>query len=475
MIQENLFNALFQAMQENKLVFFLGSGFSKECGFPDWRELAEPIAKKLGLNLSDETDYSLIFQYYQDKYKNRNKLNRLLKDTFSSFTVDSQNHNLLVDLSSYGVNEFWTTNYDKSIEYAFQKKEKKIDVKTKNADLSVLLSDSDCTLYKMHGDLCAPEDCVLTKDDYENYEETHEPFINILRHALVEKTILFIGYSMHDPDFQSIVSTVRKYFKNNFSTHYWITRKEETTENLNKQKLFENNLQNYGIQTIELSEFSEITELLKNLILKNKMQTVFISGASVNHNNELDNDRRNFIAELSKRVIEQKLKIINGYGLNVGSSVVEGAYSEIYKNSAFVDSSKYIKIYPFYQTQRNSAERKIFMTKYRTEMIGQTGVAIFVFGTKLDADNKKILSNGMQEEFDIAYKNNDFLIPVGSTGGKSEELWKTVSSNLDLYGYDTDELKELFNKLNDISYDEKSRDDLLDVIFRIIKLKREEK
>lgn len=472
MNKEDVFDALFRAMQENKLVFFLGSGFSKECGFPNWKELAEPIAKELGLNLSDETDYSLIFQYYQDKYKNRNKLNRLLKDTFYSFSEDLQNHNLLADLSLYGINEFWTTNYDKSIEYTFSKKGKKIDVKTKNADLSVILSDSDCTLYKMHGDLCAPEDCVLTKDDYENYEETHEPFINILRHTLVEKTIIFIGYSMHDPDFQSIVSTVRKYFKNNFSTHYWITRKEETTENLNKQRLFENNLQNYGIQTIELSEFSEITELLKNLILKNKMQTVFISGAFADKDNV---EKKTFISELSKRVIEQKLKIINGYGLGVGSSVVEGSYSEIYKNSAFVDSSKYIKIYPFFQSPKNTEKRKSFMTKYRTEMISQIGVAIFVFGTKLDADNKEILSNGMQEEFDIAYKNNDFLIPVGSTGGMSVELWKTVSSNLDPCGYDTDELKELFNKLNDISYDEKSRDDLLDVIFRIIELKREEK
>ena len=78
----------------------------------------------------------------------------------------------------------------------------------------------------MHGDLSNPNNCVLTKDDYERYFTTHEPFVDILKHTLIEKTILFVGYSLNDPDFQSVLSGIRKYYTNNASTHYWITKQE---------------------------------------------------------------------------------------------------------------------------------------------------------------------------------------------------------------------------------------------------------
>lgn len=40
------FNSILQALEEERLVPFIGSGFSKECNFPDWKELVEPIAKE---------------------------------------------------------------------------------------------------------------------------------------------------------------------------------------------------------------------------------------------------------------------------------------------------------------------------------------------------------------------------------------------------------------------------------------------
>ena len=217
------FNSILQALEEERLVPFIGSGFSKECNFPDWKELVEPIAKELKIPLVDNTDYSIVFQYYQDKYSNRNKLNSLIADKLNSFSPDLQNHKLLADLP---VSEIWTTNYDKSIETYFNNSGRKICVKKSVADLSTSLKNVDCTLYKMHGDLCNPNECVLTKDDYERYFDTHEPFINILKHTLIEKTVLFIGYSLNDPDFQSVLSGIRKYYTNNFSTHYWVIKKE---------------------------------------------------------------------------------------------------------------------------------------------------------------------------------------------------------------------------------------------------------
>lgn len=120
------FNSILQALEEERLVPFIGSGFSKECNFPDWKELVEPIAKELKIPLVDNTDYSIVFQYYQDKYNNRNKLNSLIADKLNSFSPDLQNHKLLADLP---VSEIWTTNYDKSIETYFNNSGRKICVK----------------------------------------------------------------------------------------------------------------------------------------------------------------------------------------------------------------------------------------------------------------------------------------------------------------------------------------------------------
>lgn len=460
------FNSILQALEEERLVPFIGSGFSKECNFPDWKELAEPIARELKIPLVDNIDYSLVFQYYQDKYNNRNKLNSLIADEFNSFSPDLQNHKLLADLP---VSEIWTTNYDKSIETYFINSGRKISVKKSVADLSISLTNVDCTLYKMHGDLCNPNECVLTKDDYERYFDTHEPFINILKHTLIEKTVLFIGYSLNDPDFQSVLSGIRKYYTNNFSTHYWVLKKEYDPIKRNTQELFEKNLLNYGVETIEIDDYSEITKLLNDLLKQSKKRNVFISGASIDSKDENENkNRRDFIRSLTLELIKRDYNIFNGFGLNVGASVIEGAYSEIYSKSLYNDSRERIKIYPFWQQTNETydSKRKAFQTKYRNEMLHQVGVAIFIYGTK-DDTGKTVLSSGMKEEFEIAKNKGIFLIPVYSTGGMAAKLWKTMYADLSFYNYNTSELKACFEKLKFLNPKD-NKDELIEVIFTIM-------
>ena len=456
---------LLQALKDNRLVPFIGSGFSKECGFPDWKELAIPIAKELNYPLDDNTDYSLVFQYYQDKYDNRNNLNALLKDTFSIAPKDLENHNLLAALP---VTEIWTTNYDTSIENHFENSGRIIDVKRNIHDLTIKASKADCTLYKMHGDVSAPTKCVLTKDDYENYFNTHEPFTNVLKHILMEKTILFIGYSLNDPDLQTILSGIRRYYDKNFSTHYWITKIEAESDKRIKQELFIKNLKNYGIEAIEFDDFSEITKLLKDLNLGVKRNNIFISGASAETEEAKIKVRNDFIRTLSSELIKRNYTIFNGFGLGVGSSVIEGAYSELYSGNLYKNSRERIKLYPFYQqnVDTDKSKRDAFKAAYRKEMLKHAGVAIFVYGTKLEG-GKIVNSSGMEEEFNIAKENGICLIPVCSTGGKAETLWKKVKAALDSFGYTTDELKDLFGKLKTLKPEDK-KDELIEVIFSII-------
>ena len=68
-----------------------------------------------------------------------------------------------------------------------------------------------------------------------------------------------------------------------------------------------------------------------------------------------------------------------------------------------------------------------------------------------------ILSNGMQEELEIAKANNLLLVPVGATGFISEKFWNELKKE---YGEDI-----LYANLGD---KEKEPSDLIDSILKFL-------
>ena len=68
-------------------------------------------------------------------------------------------------------------------------------------------------------------------------------------------------------------------------------------------------------------------------------------------------------------------------------------------------------------------EGKELWSAWREDMISYAGISIFLFGNKLQ-DGNVVLSNGMQEEFDISKRNGNVLIPVVGTGYMAKQLWE---------------------------------------------------
>ena len=75
-------------------------------------------------------------------------------------------------------------------------------------------------------------------------------------------------------------------------------------------------------------------------------------------------------------------------------------------------------------------------------MISEAGIVIFVFGNQY-YDGTLSNSKGVLEDFDRAIKQNRFIIPVGSTGWSSLEVYKTLLSEIDKYSYLTPFLDKL--------------------------------
>jgi hypothetical protein len=98
------------------------------------------------------------------------------------------------------------------------------------------------------------------------------------------------------------------------------------------------------------------------------------------------------------------------------------------------------------------------------------GIAIFLFGNKLDGD-KISLSNGMREEFEIAKAEGLFLLPIGATGSMAKELWDEVSGSFDEYnGIHNEKIKEKFELLGAVGMDLNS---VHEHIMALLKLLRE--
>ncbi|WP_048139873.1 hypothetical protein [Methanosarcina horonobensis] len=99
-------------------------------------------------------------------------------------------------------------------------------------------------------------------------------------------------------------------------------------------------------------------------------------------------------------------------------------------------------------------------------MIEQAGIAIFIYGNKLDSSDNIVLSEGMKQEFELCKKAGVLPIPIGVTGYMAENLWNEVWDDFDTYYPDASPgFKSNFEKLGDKSL---ATSDLISVILDLI-------
>lgn len=189
-----------------------------------------------------------------------------------------------------------------------------------------------------------------------------------------------------------------------------------------------------------------------------KRRTVFISGSAYEYGRFGDSGK-NFIKALSKSLLQNNFKLVSGFGSGVGTYIVEGALEEMYERKERI--SDHLLVYPFPHNGPIDHPEEIKMS-YRDDMISRAGVAIFLFGNKLEEISVRD-ADGMLKEFDLARSKKALLIPVGASGYVSERLWKEVVGQYDDY-FDNREKFGLYQQLGDAAADP---DQLIDTIIKI--------
>lgn len=450
---KNLDNIV-QALRNGRLSIFAGAGLSASSGYVNWKKLIKPMSDYLGLNIN--TDLTMIAQYYENECT-REGLNRAILSEFSK--VPTKNDNMEI-LASLPIDTYWTTNYDSIIEDTLREKGKTVDVIYEQIQYKNYTPGRDAVVYKMHGDKNFPDRAVISKTDYELYDVYRSVFSKGLVMELITKTVLFIGFGFADPNLDRFISIVRHTFeKYSPPTHYCFMRSVSYEDyldekgNLTRQKRIEfeqdkklqdlkiRSMKGYGIHTILVDDFTQITAMLNYIRDKYTLNKVFISGAldpNDSHNYGCHFDKpyninfKNgewFIMQLSKRIIDDGYDIVNGFGVGIGNYVVSGAYMGGVQRGGSDYVSKHLTIQPLISVEQQESDKK---DEVRRKLIRDCGTVIFLFGKTLYEDNNskkdELDKDGTYREYEIAVKEVKNVIPVGATGLTSRYIYNEVYS-----------------------------------------------
>ncbi len=253
--------------KNNKLIIFVGAGVSANSGIPVWSNVIKKIKDKIDIS-DEENNFTKIAQYY---YNSRGK-KEYYEFLESELNVDANPniiHDKLLELNPYHI---ITTNYDDLIEKEARRKGMFYDVVSKDSDLPY--TPNNKMLIKMHGDF-NNKNIVFKEDDYLSYSQNFKLIETYIKSLFSTHTIMFVGYSLSDPDVQYIFQWVKDILGEDLPRPYFLKIDGEEFD-INEYQYYKNkgiNILYYSQLDTELrmrleSEAEEIENLKGKKILR---------------------------------------------------------------------------------------------------------------------------------------------------------------------------------------------------------------
>lgn len=203
---------LYQELKAGHVVLFVGAGISTESGPHGAPSFAQRIASEIGGRAKPGMPFPDLMQLYCDVTDGgqRHRLTRQIIERIEAFSEPSERNALatwiLRELARIPqINRIVTTNWDPFIERVFNILVPMVE----DRDVS-FWDDRHRQVLKIHGCVTRPYTIVATRDDYGKCVRRSPLIFNKLRDLLATKTIMFLGFSMRDPDFSLIFDQITK-------------------------------------------------------------------------------------------------------------------------------------------------------------------------------------------------------------------------------------------------------------------------
>lgn len=281
------------AILQNNLVIFAGSGLSSGFNLPSWNKLVKEV-----INQIDSDKFNTLLPVLETGIMQPINVLELIKSehtTIKSYVKENFNvapsnnfdlHKKIIELTGQVI----TTNYDNAFEVAANNSILP-SIYTDQYNISEIGKHNKPYIFKLHGSYNEPSNCIIFEEDYLRLYNSNNGAIEKLKTIFSEKTLLFLGFSFSDPDINLIFDGLDKAFGNN-NKHFIITKEPEKFE---KYKF---------LTSIEIKDYNEINSYVDQC-LKYKTQE---KDNNIITNKEIDKKKNvQKIAILSSDPIDLKI------------------------------------------------------------------------------------------------------------------------------------------------------------------------
>lgn len=214
---------LVRYIKEGRCIVFVGAGLSAGAGLPTWSGLLNRIIEASSLPGGDEEAEELKGLVTKGKLLEvADHLKERLGSSFHAQLTEQlrgdtgplpETFKLLMRIPFAA----WvTTNYDKLLERAYSEVQggfPRVLTHMDTEPLGRLLFDSGKFVLKAHGDIDRHGTVVLTSRDYAEIIHANPSFNAVFSSLLLTRALLFVGYSLSDPDFRLLMDRQFTAFK----------------------------------------------------------------------------------------------------------------------------------------------------------------------------------------------------------------------------------------------------------------------
>ncbi|SHE76115.1 NB-ARC domain-containing protein [Microbulbifer donghaiensis] len=248
----NIPKTLQDAIENERLVLFIGAGLSIGSGLPSWGKIVEEILGENEQYIDNSHAYiTALNAKIMSPLEVLDKLSEHKKIIYKSFekilnrpTSSSEIHASLGRLTK----RFVTTNFDTLIESNTDLTN--VITHESNYNLSKI-DDDDEYVVKIHGDISRVDKCIIFSEQYDSLYQHEQLATFQLKKLLSKYNFLFVGFSFNDPYVKELFDYVSSMLEGYGPKHYFVSDNDVNIEHL---------------ESININDYAKLNSFVDNLL-----------------------------------------------------------------------------------------------------------------------------------------------------------------------------------------------------------------